>query len=113
MTLQFVAWQLRAEAVKQCRAWLVIWSWCPILLLSACSNGQSGIVPATLHLPTLDGSAPSAGLIQGRDGNFYGMTANGGQFNNGTVFSITPDGVETVLYSFAGGMPMERIQRDI
>jgi OmpA-like transmembrane domain len=66
-------------AVKQCRAWLVILSWCPIWLLSACSNGQSGFDPATLQPPTLDGSAPSAGLIQGRDGNFYGVTANGGR----------------------------------
>jgi uncharacterized repeat protein (TIGR03803 family) len=49
-----------------------------------------------------DGSSPS-GVIQGRDGNFYGATSNGGQFNQGTVFRITPDGAETVLYSFAGG----------
>ena len=49
-----------------------------------------------------DGSSPS-GVIQGRDGNFYGATSNGGYFNQGTVFRVTPDGVETVLYSFAGG----------
>jgi uncharacterized repeat protein (TIGR03803 family) len=49
-----------------------------------------------------DGSSPS-GMIQGSDGNFYGTTSNGGQFNQGTVFRITPDGAETVLYSFAGG----------
>jgi uncharacterized repeat protein (TIGR03803 family) len=49
------------------------------------------------------------GLIQGSDGNFYGTTAGGGleygecTFGNygcGTVFKITPTGVETVLHYF-------------
>lgn len=52
-----------------------------------------------------DGSQP-AQLIQARDGNFYGVTAAGGANGNGTVFRITPAGVETVLYSFsASGVP--------
>jgi uncharacterized repeat protein (TIGR03803 family) len=57
--------------------------------------------PASGYLAA-DGSSPS-GMIQGRDGSFYGTTSSGGQFNQGTVFRITPDGAETVLYSFAGG----------
>jgi uncharacterized repeat protein (TIGR03803 family) len=52
---------------------------------------------------TTDASHPYAGLIQGGDGNFYGTTSNGGTSGQGTVFKITPIGVETVLYSFAGG----------
>jgi uncharacterized repeat protein (TIGR03803 family) len=50
-----------------------------------------------------DGQRPTAGLVQGTDGNFYGTTYFGGADNEGTVFKITPAGVETVLYSFAGG----------
>jgi len=50
-----------------------------------------------------DGSYPGAALIQAADGNFYGTTSNGGSSDNGTVFKITPAGVETLLYSFAGG----------
>ncbi|HEY2532519.1 MAG TPA: choice-of-anchor tandem repeat GloVer-containing protein [Xanthobacteraceae bacterium] len=50
-----------------------------------------------------DGENPYAGVIQGGDGNFYGTTYNGGASGHGTVFKITPSGVETVLYSFAGG----------
>jgi uncharacterized repeat protein (TIGR03803 family) len=50
-----------------------------------------------------DGSTPSAALVLGSDGNFYGTTATGGTNNAGTVFKITPGGVETVLHSFAGG----------
>jgi uncharacterized repeat protein (TIGR03803 family) len=55
-----------------------------------------------------DGSSPQAGLIDGSDGNFYGTTELGGLHNlgtgqnRGTVFRITPAGMETVLYSFAG-----------
>jgi uncharacterized repeat protein (TIGR03803 family) len=90
--------------VKHRRVYLVIGSYCCLMLaLSACGDDQLGFLSPALQIPAPDGSSPSAGLIQGRDGNFYGVTANGGQFNNGTVFSITPDGVETVLYSFAGG----------
>jgi uncharacterized repeat protein (TIGR03803 family) len=74
-----------------------------MLALSACGDDQSGFLSPGLQFPAPDGSSPSAGLIRGRDGNFYGVTAKGGQFNDGTVFSITPGGVETVLYSFAGG----------
>lgn len=49
-----------------------------------------------------DGSQPYGGLIQGIDGNFYGTTTAGGTNNIGTVFKITPLGVETVIYSFGG-----------
>jgi uncharacterized repeat protein (TIGR03803 family) len=49
-----------------------------------------------------DGSTPQGGLIQGSDGNFYGTTFNGGAYENGTVFQITPAGSETVLWSFGG-----------
>jgi uncharacterized repeat protein (TIGR03803 family) len=50
-----------------------------------------------------DGGRPQAGLIQGKDGNFYGTTNIGGAHSDGTVFELTSGGVETVLYSFAGG----------
>jgi uncharacterized repeat protein (TIGR03803 family) len=50
---------------------------------------------------TGDGDEPS-GLILGSDGNFYGTTIGGGTSGFGTVFRITPDGTESVLYSFKG-----------
>src|ERR1035437_5987614 len=49
-----------------------------------------------------DGNAPSAGLVQGSDGNFYGTTQAGGTNSDGTVFRISPSGTYTSLYSFAG-----------
>lgn len=47
-----------------------------------------------------DGADPSAALVLGTDGNFYGTTVNGGSANEGTVFKITHAGVLTTLYSF-------------
>ncbi len=47
-----------------------------------------------------DGYDPTAPLIQANDGNFYGTTAEGGAYGAGTAFMMTPDGVETMLYSF-------------
>ena len=52
---------------------------------------------------TSDGSGPRAGLIMDSAGNLYGTTEFGGMNNEGTVFKLTPTGVETVLYSFKGG----------
>jgi uncharacterized repeat protein (TIGR03803 family) len=50
-----------------------------------------------------DGSQPAANLIADKAGNLYGTTKNGGSADQGTVFQLAPDGIETVLYSFAGG----------
>ena len=52
---------------------------------------------------TNDGSGPTAGLIQGLDGNFYGTTNGGGTVGQGTVFKITPQGTVTILHSFGDG----------
>ena len=49
-----------------------------------------------------DGSKPSAALIVGPDGNFYGTAANGGTSGFGTAFRITPAGALTTLHSFTG-----------
>jgi uncharacterized repeat protein (TIGR03803 family) len=48
------------------------------------------------------GANPTA-LIQGSDGDFYGVTYTGGAYNNGIVFKLTPVGVEILLHSFGEG----------
>jgi uncharacterized repeat protein (TIGR03803 family) len=51
-----------------------------------------------------DGAYPYDGLLDVK-GTFYGTTSAGGEnrgTQGGTVFSITPSGKETVLYSFTG-----------
>jgi uncharacterized repeat protein (TIGR03803 family) len=50
-----------------------------------------------------DGAQPGAGLVMDARGNFYGTTFWGGTNLYGTVFRLTPDGVETILHNFAYG----------
>jgi uncharacterized repeat protein (TIGR03803 family) len=60
----------------------------------------------TFGISVNDGRGPQAGLMQGRDGNFYGTTEQGGTNSSpgglGTVFQITPNGDVTILHSFNG-----------
>jgi uncharacterized repeat protein (TIGR03803 family) len=53
-----------------------------------------------------ESSANPSGLVQGIDGNFYGVTTNFGATNSfcdtgcGTVFKVTPTGTLTILHTF-------------
>jgi uncharacterized repeat protein (TIGR03803 family) len=47
-----------------------------------------------------DGASSWAGLTQDQAGNLYGTTHDGGRPGQGTVFKVTANGKETVLYSF-------------
>ncbi|MDQ4141741.1 MAG: Ig-like domain-containing protein, partial [Bacteroidota bacterium] len=47
-----------------------------------------------------DGSSPRGNLIKAGDGNFYGLTSTGGEYNTGTFFKVTPNGKFTKLHSF-------------
>jgi uncharacterized repeat protein (TIGR03803 family) len=53
--------------------------------------------------PSSYGYYPSSGLIQARDGNFYGVTDEGGTNSYGTVFRMTSLGTITTLGSFEPG----------
>lgn len=53
-----------------------------------------------------DGEFPTAGLLRGPHGVFYGLTGQGRVGNNGTVFELAPKGSryrEKPVYSFKGG----------
>jgi uncharacterized repeat protein (TIGR03803 family) len=68
----------------------------------------NGTLTMLLSFNGSNGRHPYAGLIQGRDGNFYGTTRGGGvgglyctgDEGCGTVFKITPNGALTTLVSF-------------
>jgi uncharacterized repeat protein (TIGR03803 family) len=47
-----------------------------------------------------DGAGPVAGLIQAKNGNFYGATLYGGAHGAGTVFEISAAGKLKTLHSF-------------
>src|SRR5205814_1061092 len=54
------------------------------------------------------GVGPYGSLVLGKDGNFYGMTSNGGANGYGAIFKMTPAGPVTVIKQFdntTGGSP--------
>ncbi len=53
-----------------------------------------------------DGANPQAGLYEDPQGNFFGTTQSGGSVGSGTVFSVHPDGSESVIHSF-GSVPAD------
>ena len=50
-----------------------------------------------------DGDYPAGGVVQGRDGDFYGTAANDGPNTGGTLFKVTASGVFTLLHAFGAG----------
>ena len=55
-------------------------------------NGSGFTLIKSFGCGTTDGCEPSAGLIEGSDGNLYGTTGGGGASDGGTVFRIAKDG---------------------
>ncbi len=51
-----------------------------------------------------DGAYPMASVLRDKAGNLYGTTQSGGFDDVGTVFKLTPMGVESVLHSFGSGV---------
>jgi len=49
-----------------------------------------------------DGTTPIGAMVQGNDGNFYGVTYQGGSKNLGSVFKVTAGGTYSLIHSFAG-----------
>lgn len=60
--------------------------------------------PASMSLRpwVRDGTEAFGGLVRDAEGNLYGTTADGGNYDKGIVFKVTPEGKEVVLYSFFG-----------
>ena len=72
-----------------------IFAWPVMLALVVClatTGARGGVIFTNLALLGSTGAQPDAGLALGADGNFYGVAAQGGEFNQGTVFRVSPDG---------------------
>lgn len=111
-----------ADRLASCAVLLILLS--STLGLHAQSRDQNSIIPPApptvniIYQFLFDGMGPSGfshgdilydELIQGADGNFYGTTFQGGSgtcadgfgvIGCGTIFKLTPSGVQTVLYNF-------------
>lgn len=63
----------------------------------------NGNLSTVFSFNSTNGATPLNGLIQGRDGLLYGQTEYGGtNGNNGTIFSLSMNGVFNSLFSFSG-----------
>jgi uncharacterized repeat protein (TIGR03803 family) len=71
------------------------------------THGSSGwIVNVLYSFSGSDGAEPKASLLFDQDGNLYGTTMQGGRYDGGTVFELTPGSggvwTEMVLHDFVG-----------
>src|SRR5579863_6786975 len=69
-------------------------------VFSVTPNGTEKVLHSFSGSPS-DGANPWASLTEVK-GKLYGTTVGGGSNGDGAVFSITPEGAETILYSFGG-----------
>jgi uncharacterized repeat protein (TIGR03803 family) len=75
---------------------------CILAICLAPFRVEGGITLTTLvSFNGTNGANPSAGLVQGQDGNFYGTAVKGGANSNGVIFRMSPSGNIAVLASFA------------
>jgi uncharacterized repeat protein (TIGR03803 family) len=73
------------------------------LAFGAVASAQAGnfkVLDRFKGVPDVD--EPSGVLIEDGAGDLYGVSAGGGTSGNGTVFKLTANGIESVLYSFKG-----------
>jgi uncharacterized repeat protein (TIGR03803 family) len=100
---------ISGQEVKLCRtSTLAIATLVLAIATATAAHGQTYSVLYNFgaHYPNDPYNPVYTGLLaQGRDGNLYSTTPNGGSGITpaGTVFKITPAGALTVLYSFVGG----------
>jgi uncharacterized repeat protein (TIGR03803 family) len=70
---------------------------CAALAIAASAQGFTSLADfngSDAALPKFNG------LVQGTDGNFYGVAFDGGTANGGSVYKVTPDGTVSLVYSF-------------
>ena len=73
-----------------------------VAVLNLTSVTTSGVALETLYSFTTNslGCLPFGGLIQAKNGSFYGTASAGGSSRGGTVFQMDTKGVVTLVYAF-------------
>jgi uncharacterized repeat protein (TIGR03803 family) len=95
-------WQVVRAERRRCGTARVIATAVWLLSMLATSGAQAQVFSTLRAFSGRDGSTPSAALVQGRDGIFYGTTQLGGEWGLGTLFAMRADGSLTVLYELSG-----------
>src|SRR5580704_11986995 len=63
-----------------------------MFLITATVGASAQTFQTVITFSETNGAVPTAVLVQGTDGNFYGTTQYGGTSDLGTVFRLTPAG---------------------
>jgi uncharacterized repeat protein (TIGR03803 family) len=72
----------------------------PGIIYKLAANGKFSVL---YHFGAgADGGYPAAAPAIDASGNLYGTTIAGGDFGEGVLYKLTPDGTYTVLHSFGG-----------
>src|SRR5215472_14365729 len=83
-----------------------------LLIILSIVAGLAGAVPGPAERVLYsftggsDGDYPDSDLVIDSAGNLYGTTVQGGDFDSGAVFELTPSAsgwIESALYSFTSG----------
>jgi len=75
-----------------------------ILFFALAKISSPAQVPTTLvELGDTNTAGPQGTLVQGLNGNVYGVTSGLGTQTTGSVYEMTPSGSFTTLYTFTGG----------
>ena len=88
-----------------------------LLALAVLADGATLTMIHTFTNVGIDGGLPDSELVQGTDGNFYGVAPIGGTngSRHGIVFKVTPEGAFTTLHQFSiaidGGQPSAGLVR--
>ena len=74
-----------------------------IFFVAASANPARAQTPTTLHSfqgGSTDACEPEDNIVQGRDGNMYGVGVSCGTSGTGAVYKISPTGAESVVFNF-------------
>lgn len=71
-------------------------------IFSCTTSGDYGVIHTFSGTSYGDGENPFGNLIQTNNGVLYGMTADGGQYGSGTIFSCTTSGDYGIIHNFLG-----------
>ena len=83
------------KLLKLCRPFVLVL----IALHGSASFGQ--VLTTLVNFNGTNGSYPTGALVQGLDGNLYGVTQLGGSGGGGTIFRVTPSGVLSTLVNYS------------
>ena len=91
-----------SETVMKSRSLRLLFLSVPLFCVATVIVSPAQTLTVLAAFNGFNGGLPTATVVQGTDGNFYGTTnwGEGSSNGHGNVFSVTPSGDLTIVYSF-------------